>query len=456
MANYGIIVKAYPTNKQKEAINRTIGCSRVTYNSLVYYSNKAYQMNQVNELNTHTKLKKLNRLAYLNNIDDHALAGAYMDYKASWNNYMKNSSHFNTPKPKTKKHTNQAYKTQNVKNSRGLVGNSIKLGKYIGNVRLEQKGLERLQKHLKQGKTYKTVTVKLKPTGEYYISFQMTGFNHKEIKPKTGAKIGIDVGQKDYMIYSNGEKYNPDYIKKSIKYENRATFYQQKMSHILNISKQVWKKDKYGRPIESKRYKEIKKKKARNSKKIVDMRNDHNFRHAQYLVDTYDTIILESLDIKYMTQELQSWIAKAVCESAFTDIKTKIIQYAETQGKTVILADKMFPSSQICSSCGYKHTSVSKDNMREWICPRCKKEHDRDVNAAQNLYCYNDKEFKKIQSKFKRTKLSKEYLSICQKLNSCSNKEDKLELKKEKITIKKAYDIKYQDFLDEYHQKLCI
>ncbi len=456
MANYGIIVKAYPTNKQKEAINRTIGCSRLTYNALVYYSNKAYINNQANELNTHTKLKKLKRFHFLNFVDDHALAGAYMDYQASWNNYMKNSSHFNIPKPKTKKYTNQSYKTQNVKNSRGLVDNTIKLGKYIGNVKLEQKGLKRLQQHLKQGKVYKTVTVKIKPTGECFISFQMSGENLKPIKPMTGKTIGIDVGTKDYMIYSNGEKYNPKYINNSIKYENRAGFYQEKMSHILNISNKIWKKDKHGRLIESNRYKGLKKKKARQSKKIVDIRNDHNFRHAKYLVDNYDIITLESLDIKYMTQELQSWIAKAVCESAFTDIKTKILQYAETQGKTVILADKMFPSSQICSCCGYKHTSVSKDNLREWMCPRCKKEHDRDVNAAQNLNQYNPQEFNKIQNRFKRTKINKEYLSICQKLTSCIDKDEKQQLIKDKIIIKKAYDIKYQDFLDEYHQKLCI
>ncbi len=453
--NYGIVVKANPTKKQLQEIKRTIGAARSVYNYLIYYSTKAYKENSINELNTHTKMKKINRFKYLKKVDDAALASEYQNYKKAWKNYMKNPSHFGIPQYKTKKHLKQSYQTQNREsNNHGLNDDYVKLGKSIGDVQLTGSGLKTLQRKLKQGDIYKGVTVSIKPSGACFISFQMMGNLNKTIKPKTGKRIGIDVGQKDYMIYSNGEKYNPKFIKNARKYEKQAIYYQQKMTHKREIGKLTWKKDKYGRLIESNRYIKDKQKYARISQKIADMRKDHNFRHAKRLVDRYDTIVLESLDIKYMTQEAQSWVAKAICESAFTDIKTKIIDYAETQGKEVILANKFFPSSQLCHKCGYKYKKVSDDNLRKWDCPRCREYHDRDINAALNLHNYNNKIFVKYNNKYIKTKEYKEYLKACNNYEQCKDAKKKEKLSEEKKKIKKSLIPVYQEFLDKYHQEI--
>lgn len=67
----------------------------------------------------------------------------------------------------------------------------------------------------------------------------------------------------------------------------------------------------------------------------------------------------------------------------------KILKYkAKEHGRTIIEIDQWYPSSQLCSTCGYKNTKTKDLNTRQWTCPKCKTEHDRDINAAKNIIKY--------------------------------------------------------------------
>jgi putative transposase len=95
-------------------------------------------------------------------------------------------------------------------------------------------------------------------------------------------------------------------------------------------------------------------------------------------------VILEDLNIKGM-QRFNSGLSKSVSLDFSWNQFVTILKYKmEQKGKHLILVDRYFPSSKLCSDCGYKKEDLELSD-REWVCPKCQVTHDRDVNASVNL-----------------------------------------------------------------------
>ena len=79
------------------------------------------------------------------------------------------------------------------------------------------------------------------------------------------------------------------------------------------------------------------------------------------------------------------YLSKSVSDVSFAKFKELLTYKAKWYDKTLILVDRHFPSSQICSSCRHQNPKVKNLGIREWICPICHAKHDRDYNASLNI-----------------------------------------------------------------------
>ena len=165
--------------------------------------------------------------------------------------------------------------------------------------------------------------------------------------------IGIDVGIKDLLILSNGEKYNiPDFNKQTVKRSRR-------------LNKSIKRRKINGRNY-YKLYEKIAKIKYRNKCKIMDCIH----KISKGIIMKYDIICLETLNLHNMIIQ-NSFIKKLFSKAPISEILRQLKYKAYLYGKHIIQINSNYPSSQLCSICGYKNIKTKNLQIREWTCPQC-------------------------------------------------------------------------------------
>ncbi len=124
---------------------------------------------------------------------------------------------------------------------------------------------------------------------------------------------------------------------------------------------------------------------ARLHARIANIRNDALHKLTSELARTHDTIVIEDLNVRGMMKNRH--LARSIADMGFHEFRRQLEYKAQRRGGLVILADRWFASSKICSYCGVKQDSMPLD-IRSWTCPDCGAVHDRDANAARNLLAY--------------------------------------------------------------------
>ncbi len=205
-----------------------------------------------------------------------------------------------------------------------------------------------------------------KRAGDWYISFK-----YDECQPKAMTKkraiIGVDVGINALATCSYGTTYaNVKAYKQSKK---RLTLYQRR----------VQKKE----PGSKNRLKAVKRL-AKAHKKVADIRADALHKLTTWLAKNHSTIVIEDLNVSGMLKNHK--LASAIADCGFYEFRRQLTYKCEWYGSELIIADRFYPSSQICSHCGHQQKMPLSE--RTYNCANCGFQADRDFNAAVNLENY--------------------------------------------------------------------
>ena len=357
MGNQAYKFRLYPNQEQQQFLAKCFGCSRFVYNYFLRLTTDVYadcqkSLRYKEWSKLLTSFKK--EFQWLQEVNSQPLQQTLKDLETAYSRFFQGKAKF--PRFKKRSHQPSFRVPQNCSITEK------------GKLKLPKMSHIKMVLHREIEGDIKSVTISKTPSGQYYASI-VTELDIPKA-PLNGDKIGMDLGLKDFCMTNKPEKFeNPRYFQRSLR---RLKIRQRRLS----------RKDK-----DSNNRKKARVKVAKIHEKVANQRLDYQHKISFKLTNENQVISCEDLNIKGMVKNRK--LAKQVRDVAWGKFLTLLEYTGDIYGCEIKRVDRFFPSSKRCSSCGYiKEDLTIKD--REWTCPECHTQHDRDINACWNLLQFSD------------------------------------------------------------------
>lgn len=400
-------LRLYPNQEEKILIDKTFGCCRKLYNEHLQEKNEFYVENilPVKGKITEKEKKEIYKTfkpktekewkvvyPYLTEVSSTSLQQARMDCDNAFTNFFKSNNGIRKgksgfPKFKSKKDNHQSYREPNVnENCKVFFENRIVQIPKIGKVSFKDR---QFPKWWNQIQKLCSMTVSKSCSGNYYVSILFEIENMKYRISSRKEAIGLDFSPSEMYVSSENQTGKDfGYIAQKQKHYKQLKRLERRLAR-----KQFLKDLNSPKKLPSKNREKARIKLARLEEHIANCRKDWIEKETLRLVKSYDKVVVEDLNLKGISAFLRN--AKSMNDTSWGMFVSRLQTKGKDYNCNVIKADRYFPSSKLCSCCGWKYESL-KLSERKWTCPKCGTSHIRDVNAAINLKNYVPLEERKL------------------------------------------------------------
>lgn len=366
----------YPTKEQADKIIKFCNASRFAYNWAIALEEENYKSGKkfisgYDLTKQFTQYKKQEGNEWLKEISGRALKVAILNAAQSYDNFFKKRAKH--PKFKSKKHSKMSCATHE--------GTTIIERKRI---RCEKLGWIKSHKHnIPIGENIKYSNHKLSFDGDnFWFSVSVEIDDYDNYDKEKSEPIGIDLGIKTLATCSNGKTFQKANVKKEKKKLKRL---QKKASrsykNMLDESKSM--KTKFDKLPKSKNLMKLESQIRRLYRRIDNKltTNIHTIT-KQLISENPSYIVIEDLNVEGMRKNKH--LSEKINEAKFYEFRRQLEYKCKWYGIDLIIADRWYSSSKICSHCGNKKVKLSLSE-RTYVCEECGCVIDRDYNASLNL-----------------------------------------------------------------------
>lgn len=359
--NRAIEYPIYPTAEQASLIRRTFGCVRYIWNQMLADHNEFKAATDIDFTPTPAKYKK--DAPFLKEVDSLALANTQLALNKAFSKFY-NENNVGYPNFKSKKRDRKSYTTNNQVPKGGCptiyIGDGFIHLPKVGNIPANLYRLPQSDWRLKNA------TVKQTKTGRYFcvLTFEFE-IDIQEVQPSVERGIGLDYSSPLFYVDSEGR--SPEFPKPFRTAEAKLANEQHKLSRMKrgskNYNKQLLKVQKL-------------------HEHIANQRKDFLHKLSREIANSYDNVCAEDINLRGIASGLR--LGKSTNDNGFGMFRNFLEYKLGEQGKLLIRIDRFYPSSKMCSVCGYIKDDLTLED-RIYVCPSCGSVVDRDKNAAINI-----------------------------------------------------------------------